>query len=199
MPELAGIIFYVGKGTKLSRMNVHFREAASEKCDCAKCEAIQSVWAIGLAVVRNTVFTSINEKAALQEEARRIVLHYSPYLTNVKLPKKLTSRNKRPAKSSEPNFSESEILLPRDYGTRITREEVCELVEKNNLGKGTWISTPLISQWAMEEDEIAYFDLATGKIVLEMGGYLGKEEQNMSEEEQEAFELWAQGIPSKNT
>jgi acyl carrier protein len=83
MPKLAGVVFYVGKGTSLSRMDDHLREAAREDCDCAKCEAIRSVWAAGLAVVRNIVFTSRNEKVTLEEEIRRIVRHHSPYLTNM--------------------------------------------------------------------------------------------------------------------
>lgn len=83
MPEVAGIIFYVGKGTSLSRMDIHLREAAREDCSCAKCKAIQSIWAVGLVVVRNIVFTSSDEMAALSEEKRRIVLHRSPYLTNI--------------------------------------------------------------------------------------------------------------------
>jgi hypothetical protein len=99
MPELAGIIFYVGKGTSLSRMNDHFREAASEKCDCAKCEAIRSVWAAGLAVVRKIVFTSGDEKITLDEESRRIIRHRSPYLTNVQH-NRLIAKRSLPSKAA---------------------------------------------------------------------------------------------------
>ncbi len=88
MPELAGIIFYVGKGTSLSRMDTHFQEAAREDCNCVKCGAIQAVWAADLIVVRRIVFESKNEIATLNEENRRILIHSSPYFTNIKLPKK---------------------------------------------------------------------------------------------------------------
>lgn len=108
MPELAGIIFYVGKGTNLSRMNVHFQEAAREDCHCAKCEAIRSVWAVGLVVVRNIVFTSRDERATLAEEGRRIIRHYSPHLTNVRLPRETIShtfpKDTRSRESNKPTL-----------------------------------------------------------------------------------------------
>ena len=81
MPELAGIVFYVGKGTSLRRMDNHLKEAANG-CDCAKCEAIRSVWDAGLVVVRRIVFESQSESKTLNEEKRRILQHRSPYLTN---------------------------------------------------------------------------------------------------------------------
>ncbi len=82
LPELAGIVFYVGKATKLTRMDDHFKEAA-KGCICAKCEAIRSIWNLGLAVARRIVFESLSESEALNEERRRIIQHQSPYLTNV--------------------------------------------------------------------------------------------------------------------
>jgi excisionase family DNA binding protein len=82
MPELAGIIFYVGKGTGLHRMNVHLNEAASG-CDCAKCNAIRSIWGAGLVVARRIVFESSSETDTLDEGKRRILQHRSPHLTNV--------------------------------------------------------------------------------------------------------------------
>lgn len=82
MPELAGIIFYIGKGTKLSRMDAHFKEAA-QGCICAKCEAIRSIWSLDLVVVRRIVFESRSESEVLNEERERIFRHQSPYLTNI--------------------------------------------------------------------------------------------------------------------
>lgn len=82
MPELAGIVFYVGKGTSLHRMDSHLREAANG-CDCEKCKAIRSVWDAGLVVVRRIVFESRSNSKTLNEEKRRILQHRSPYLTNV--------------------------------------------------------------------------------------------------------------------
>lgn len=85
MPELAGIVFYVGKGTKSSRMDAHFVEAANG-CDSEKCKAIRSIWDAGLVVVRRIVFETRSEDEALAEEKRRILLHQLSYLTNVKIP-----------------------------------------------------------------------------------------------------------------
>jgi hypothetical protein len=82
MPALADIIFYVGKGTSLFRMDAHFTEAAGG-CDCDKCKAIRSVWDAGLVVVRRIVFETTDEQEAKLEESSRIALHRSPYLTNV--------------------------------------------------------------------------------------------------------------------
>src|SRR5262245_2196176 len=82
MPELAGIVFYVGKGTGLHRMDKHLYEAANG-CDCAKCKAIRSVWDAGLVVVRRIVFESRSESETLNEERKRIIQHQSPYLTNI--------------------------------------------------------------------------------------------------------------------
>lgn len=76
MPECAGRVFYVGKGTSLQRMNNHLDEAATG-CDCRKCEAIRSLWDSNLAVVRRIVFETLSEDDALQEEHRRILLHQS--------------------------------------------------------------------------------------------------------------------------
>ena len=82
MPELAGTVFYVGKGTSLQRMNNHLDEAATS-CDCRKCEAIRSIWDAHLVVVRRIVFETLSNDYALQEERRRILLHQSPFLTNI--------------------------------------------------------------------------------------------------------------------
>ena len=82
LPELAGIVFYVGKATKLTRMDDHFKEAA-KGCICAKCEAIRSILNLGLAVTRRIVFESLSESETLNEERRRIIQHQSPYLTNI--------------------------------------------------------------------------------------------------------------------
>lgn len=82
MPELAGIIFYVGKGTSIQRLNNHLKEAA-DGCECRKCEAIRSIWDANLPVVRRIVFETVSEDDALQEEQRRILLHRSPFLTNI--------------------------------------------------------------------------------------------------------------------
>lgn len=82
MPELAGIVFYVGKGNNVRRMNHHLSEASKE-CDCDKCQAIRSIWDAGLVIVRRIVFESTSEQEALQEETARIARHRSPHLTNV--------------------------------------------------------------------------------------------------------------------
>lgn len=82
MPDLAGVVFYVGKGTTLNRMDAHLTEAAGE-CDCAKCEAIRSVWALGLVVVRQIVFESMDERQVLMVEKQKIAQHLSPHLVNV--------------------------------------------------------------------------------------------------------------------
>jgi hypothetical protein len=63
-------------------MDDHFREAAGG-CECQKCQAIRSVWDAGLVVVRRIVFETIFESEALKQEKARIVLHSSPYLTNI--------------------------------------------------------------------------------------------------------------------
>lgn len=151
MPELAGIIFYVGKGTNLSRMNDHLREAAREDCNCAKCEAIRSVWAVGLVVTRNIVFTSKDERATLDEESRRIVRHYSPHLTNLRLPKELTSplypenegiETNLPEISNEPDLYPG-LVFSDDHDAFITREELQEHMKKNYPGGGLCLSSPL--------------------------------------------------------
>jgi LEM3-like protein len=83
MPEgLAGIVFYVGLGTNLSRMDNRFIEA-SHRCPCDKCNAIRSVWDAGLVVARRIVFESTDIQEVRHEEASRIAQHQSPYLTNV--------------------------------------------------------------------------------------------------------------------
>jgi hypothetical protein len=82
MPDLAGIVFYVGKGTSLTRMNYHFIEA-SKGCDCGKCAAICSIWDAGLVVVRRIVFETLSHDEVLQEEKRRIKQHRSRFLTNI--------------------------------------------------------------------------------------------------------------------
>jgi hypothetical protein len=82
MPELAGVIFYVGKGVNLTRMDDHLREAA-KGCMCAKCEAIRSICNVGLLVARRIVFESRSEGEVLNEEMRRIIQHRSPHLTNI--------------------------------------------------------------------------------------------------------------------
>lgn len=78
---LAGVVFYVGKGTHLSRMNDHLREAAGG-CTCEKCRAIRSIWAAGYIPARRIVFESLDEQATFAEERRRIALRASRYLTN---------------------------------------------------------------------------------------------------------------------
>src|SRR5215472_9128641 len=82
MPELAGIVFYVGKGTNTDRMDAHLREVA-KGCDCAKCRAIRSVWDLCLVVIRRIVFESRSESKVLNEERKRIIQHQSLYLTNI--------------------------------------------------------------------------------------------------------------------
>lgn len=83
MPDFpGGTVFYVGKGTSLSRMDSHFTEATGG-CDCDKCRAIRSVWNTGLAVARRIVFETTDEREAIREEKVRIARHLSPYLTNV--------------------------------------------------------------------------------------------------------------------
>jgi hypothetical protein len=77
-----GTVFYVGKGTSLSRMDSHFTEAAGG-CDCDKCKAIRSIWNAGLVVVRRIVFETTSEREAVEEEKVRIARHRSPYFTNV--------------------------------------------------------------------------------------------------------------------
>lgn len=79
---LAGIVFYVGMGTNLSRMDNHFIEA-SHGCPCDRCNAIRSVWDAGLVVARRIVFESTDREEVRREEASRIVRHRSPYLTNI--------------------------------------------------------------------------------------------------------------------
>src|SRR6266581_1453758 len=83
MPELAGIVFYVRKGTGAARMDCHFVEAA-RGCDCDKCKAIHSIWDADLAVVRRIVFETTKEQEAIEEEKRRIHKHNSSRLTNVR-------------------------------------------------------------------------------------------------------------------
>ena len=100
MPNLAGIVFYVGKGSNLSRMDNHFQEARSG-CDCSKCQSIRSVWDAGLAVVRRIVFESPLEREAFNEERRRILLHESPYLTNIVKTKKTLKVEPDLVKSAE--------------------------------------------------------------------------------------------------
>jgi len=109
MPEFAGIVFYVGKATNLSRLDAHLREAA-KGCACAKCKAIRSIWNASLTVVRRIVFESQSESEALNEERRRIIEHQSPYLTNIirtrnyvieRMPRSTNKRtNKRKLQSS---------------------------------------------------------------------------------------------------
>ena len=72
MSEVADKVFYVGKGTSLSRMDGHLREAA-KGCLCTKCEAIRSIWAAGLLVTRRIVFESRSESEVLNEERKRII------------------------------------------------------------------------------------------------------------------------------
>jgi hypothetical protein len=82
MPEVGGIVFYVGKATQLSRIDAHLGEAQRGVAS-PKCDAIRSTWNAGFAPVRRIVFESLSEKEALEEEKRRILLHKSPYLTNI--------------------------------------------------------------------------------------------------------------------
>lgn len=81
-PLRAGVIFYVGKATNGARLDHHLAEAKTD-CSCAKCQAIRLVWDAGLTVIRRIVFESINNTEVVNEERRRILLHESPYLTNV--------------------------------------------------------------------------------------------------------------------
>lgn len=80
--NLSGVVFYVGKGTLASRMDHHFREAASG-CECDKCNAIRAIWDAGLVVVRRIVFETLDEVEALNHERFLINTHMGPYLTNV--------------------------------------------------------------------------------------------------------------------
>ena len=81
VPELAGIVFYVGKATNATRLDSHFTEAASG-CICAKCQAIRFIWDLGLVAVRRIVFESRSEVETLAVEKQRIAKHLSPHLTN---------------------------------------------------------------------------------------------------------------------
>lgn len=100
MPEVGGIVFYVGKGSSLSRMDNHFQEARSE-CDCAKCQTIRVVWDAGLVVVRRIVFESPLERETFNEERRRILLHESSYLTNIVKTKKQLKDGPEPVVTGE--------------------------------------------------------------------------------------------------
>lgn len=81
MPELAGIVFYVGKATNAVRLDAHLTEATSG-CECIKCQAIRSIWDLELVVVRRIVFESRDEAEALVVEKHRIEMHISAHLTN---------------------------------------------------------------------------------------------------------------------
>lgn len=114
MPELAGVIFYVGKGTSLQRMNNHLDEAASG-CDCRKCEAICSIWDANLVVVRRIVFETLSEDDALQEEQRRILLHQSPFLTNIQH----VSKTPKPTRTKRGNEADRSLWSAVAYLERL--------------------------------------------------------------------------------
>lgn len=78
----SGETFYVGKGTRLTRMDDHFKEAVNG-CSCLKCQAIRLVWKAGLAVSRRIVFESTNELEVFQKEKQTIIKRKSPFLTNI--------------------------------------------------------------------------------------------------------------------
>jgi hypothetical protein len=137
MPELGGIVFYVGKGTKLTRMDAHFKEAA-KGCICAKCEAIRLIWSLDLVVVRRIVFESRSESEVLNEERERIFRHQSPYLTNIVrtknyIPERAPIRSARKHKIWEHSI---EVKIPQckcgqsKIECRICRQWYCGLCEQ---------------------------------------------------------------------
>lgn len=82
--DLSNIVFYVGKGTHLSRIDNHFREAAARRCSCEKCNVIRWIWSKGKAPLRKIVFETLSEDEAFGNEQHLIQSEYkSKYLTNV--------------------------------------------------------------------------------------------------------------------
>ena len=114
MPELAGTVFYVGKGTTLQRMNNHLDEAAAG-CDCRKCGAIRSIWDANLVVVRRIVYETLSNEDALREEQRRILLHRSPFLTNIQH----TAKTQKPTITRKGNERPSSLWRSIAYLERL--------------------------------------------------------------------------------
>lgn len=76
-----GRVFYVGKGTKLKRMNCHENEAKKGD-DTHKCRIIRKIWAEGGEVGKRIVFWSDDEEGAFVKEKELIAFYGKQNLAN---------------------------------------------------------------------------------------------------------------------
>src|SRR6266568_3070395 len=157
--ELAGEVFYVGKGTSKARIAFHDWEARTS-CACEKCTVIRSIFSKGLKPVDSIVYETLDEDEAYAVEELAIRYAYTQkYLVN----KVHVSRSKpkqQIKRNSVLNFTDIRLTfgyLDADFAETITMEEVQE-------GKKL---EPDQKSLTLEAYKLGWFFLSSGELSTE--------------------------------
>ena len=120
--DLAGIVFYVGKGLP-NRIMAHEKEATTS-CSCEKCQVIRSIWDVKLMVQRDIVAKDLTPAQSTELERECLLVRFSgPYLVN-------KQHNRHRASSAQSSATQKGVPI---MVSGETYRRLFKLIEKTGL------------------------------------------------------------------